>query len=57
MDERAEEFCVLVGEVAAEFDAPVRGGEGQGFAGEGLVFFGLWAVGVEDVSDALAGSA
>jgi hypothetical protein len=57
VDEGAEEFGVLVGEVAAELNASVGAGQGQRLAGEGLVFFGLWSVRVEYVADALTGSA
>ncbi len=53
VDEGAEEFGVLVGQVAAELHPVVGGFEGQGFALVGAVLVGFGSVGVEDVADAV----
>ena len=51
MDQGAEQFSVLVGEVAAEVDTLVGVLERQGLAVVRLLLVGFGAVGVEPVAD------
>src|SRR6266545_127180 len=57
VDQGAEQFGVLVGQVAGELDAVLGGGQVQGFAGVGVVLVGFGAVGVDQVAEFLGGLA